>query len=135
MTQDEKAAAMAIARRNIAEREEQTSVGPTTKVITVASGKGGVGKSSVTVNLAAALAAKGLTVGVLDADIWGFSVPRMLGIEGRLTAEKQGERTVMTPNRSTVPGRDGGPDGTLEVVSMGFLVEEEGSALMWRGLM
>jgi ATP-binding protein involved in chromosome partitioning len=135
MTQDEKAAAMAIARRNIAEREEQTSVGLTTKVITVASGKGGVGKSSVTVNLAAALAAKGLTVGVLDADIWGFSVPRMLGIEGRLTAEKQGERTVMTPNRSTVPGRDGGPDGTLEVVSMGFLVEEEGSALMWRGLM
>jgi ATP-binding protein involved in chromosome partitioning len=135
MTQDEKATAMAIARRNIAEREEQTSIGPTTKVITVASGKGGVGKSSVTVNLAAALAARGLTVGVLDADIWGFSVPRMLGIEGRLTAEKHGERTVMTPNRTTVPGRDGGPDGLLEVVSMGFLVEEEGSALMWRGLM
>jgi ATP-binding protein involved in chromosome partitioning len=135
MTQEEKSKAMAIARRNVAEREEQTAVGPTTKVITVASGKGGVGKSSVTVNLAAALAAKGLTVGVLDADIWGFSVPRMLGLEGRLTAEKQGERTVMTPNRTTVPGRDGGPDGHLEVVSMGFLVEEEGSALMWRGLM
>ena len=46
----------------------------------VASGKGGVGKSSVTVNLAAALAARGLTVGVLDADVWGFSVPRMLGV-------------------------------------------------------
>ena len=53
-------------------------------MITIASGKGGVGKSSVTVNLAAALAARGLNVGVLDADIWGFSVPRMLGVEGRL---------------------------------------------------
>jgi ATP-binding protein involved in chromosome partitioning len=135
MTQDEKAAAMAIARRNIAERTEQTSVAPTTKVVTVASGKGGVGKSSVTVNLAAALAAKGFAVGVLDADIWGFSIPRMLGIDGRLTAEKVGERTVMTPHRLPVPGRDGGPPGRLEVVSMGFLVEEEGSALMWRGLM
>jgi ATP-binding protein involved in chromosome partitioning len=135
MTQDEKAAAMAIARRNIAERTEQTSVAPTTKVVTVASGKGGVGKSSVTVNLAAALAAKGFAVGVLDADIWGFSIPRMLGIDGRLTAEKVGERTVMTPHRVAVPGRDGGPPGRLEVVSMGFLVEEEGSALMWRGLM
>jgi ATP-binding protein involved in chromosome partitioning len=135
MTQDEKAAAMAIARRNVAERTEQTSVAPTTKVVTVASGKGGVGKSSVTVNLAAALAAKGFAVGVLDADIWGFSIPRMLGLDGRLTAEKVDERTVMTPHRVVVPGRDGGPAGRLEVVSMGFLVEEEGSALMWRGLM
>ena len=54
------------------------------RLIAVASGKGGVGKSSVTVNLAAALAWRGLTVGVLDADIWGFSVPRMLGVAGRL---------------------------------------------------
>ena len=57
---------------------------PDHRVLAVASGKGGVGKSSVTVNLAAALAAQGRTVGVLDADIWGFSVPRMLGVEGRL---------------------------------------------------
>ena len=49
-------------------------------VIAVASGKGGVGKSSVTVNLAAALAAEGTQVGVLDADVWGFSVPRMMGV-------------------------------------------------------
>ena len=54
--------------------------GSLTRVYCVASGKGGVGKSSVTVNLAAALAARGLSVGVVDADIYGHSVPRMLGI-------------------------------------------------------
>src|SRR5512135_14384 len=57
-----------------------------TRVYAVASGKGGVGKSSVTVNLAAALAARGLSVGVLDADIYGHSVPRMLGVDGRPVA-------------------------------------------------
>ena len=85
MTAEEKTAAMEQARFNISQRVEQTRRSPpTTRVITIASGKGGVGKSSVTVNLAAALAARGLTVGVLDADIWGFSVPRMLGVDGRL---------------------------------------------------
>ena len=76
MTAEQKTAAMAKARWNMAQREEDTAVGPTTRVILVASGKGGVGKSSVTVNLAAAIAASGHKVGVLDADIWGFSVPR-----------------------------------------------------------
>ena len=57
---------------------------PTTKVLMVASGKGGVGKSTVTTNLAAALAAEGFNVGVMDADIWGYSVPRMLGVDGDL---------------------------------------------------
>ncbi|HEY3631770.1 MAG TPA: P-loop NTPase, partial [Jatrophihabitantaceae bacterium] len=56
--------------------------GSRTRVYAVASGKGGVGKSSVTVNVAVALAARGLSVGVLDADIYGFSVPRMLGATG-----------------------------------------------------
>jgi ATP-binding protein involved in chromosome partitioning len=126
LTQDEKAAAMERARRNIAERPEQTAIPPTTKVIMIASGKGGVGKSSVTVNLAAALAAEGFTVGVMDADIWGFSVPRMLGVEGRLQGDPS-ERKIR-PNELPV-GR-----GVLRVVSMGFLVDEEGSALMWRGL-
>ena len=79
MTAEEKQSAMAKARWNIAQRPEETALDLGTKVVLVASGKGGVGKSSVTVNLAAALAARGLTVGVLDADIWGYSVPRMLG--------------------------------------------------------
>jgi len=68
----QKAETMDRARRAMAERPETTAVPSTAKVLLVASGKGGVGKSSVTVNLAAALAAQGYAVGVLDADIWGF---------------------------------------------------------------
>lgn len=128
LDQEEKAAAMDRARRNIAERGDRGLLPPTTKVIMVASGKGGVGKSSVTVNLACALAARGLTVGVMDADIWGFSVPRMLGLEGRLEATGEGDARRIRPHELPVG------DGLLRVVSMGFLVEEEGSALMWRGL-
>src|SRR5207245_1131181 len=63
--------------------EHRISFPDSTTVIAVASGKGGVGKSSVTVNIAAALAAEGHRVGVLDADVWGFSVPRMLGVTGK----------------------------------------------------
>jgi len=69
--------------------------GSLTRVYAVASGKGGVGKSSVTVNLAAAMAARGLSVGVLDADIYGHSVPRMLGTDARPT---QVERMIMPPS-------------------------------------
>ncbi|MBF0663769.1 MULTISPECIES: Mrp/NBP35 family ATP-binding protein [unclassified Rhodococcus (in: high G+C Gram-positive bacteria)] len=68
--------------------------GSLTRVYAVASGKGGVGKSSVTVNLAAALAARGLSVGVLDADIYGHSIPRMLGTSAKPT---QVERMIMPP--------------------------------------
>ncbi|HPU38485.1 MAG TPA: Mrp/NBP35 family ATP-binding protein [Microthrixaceae bacterium] len=154
-----KAAAMERARRNIAERPERTSVPTTAKVVMVASGKGGVGKSSVTVNLAAALANKGFTVGVIDADIWGFSVPRMVGLEGRLAAEEQPASTATAPgatgsSATAADATDSSPPadpsaerrpriipneitigaGRLKVVSMGFLVDDEGSALMWRGL-
>ena len=96
------------------------------KVIAVSSGKGGVGKSSVTVNLAAAMAARGMTVGVMDADIWGFSIPRMLGVEGRLG----GSPEVGKIDPIEVPIGD----GVVKVVSMGLLVDNEESALMWRGL-
>ncbi|MGE3620247.1 MAG: Mrp/NBP35 family ATP-binding protein [Acidimicrobiia bacterium] len=129
MTAEEKTTAMAKARWNVAQRPEETSVALTTKVVLVASGKGGVGKSSVTVNLAAALAAGGRTVGVLDADIWGFSVPRMLGVDGRLAGREEGGRRWMVPHEREVGA------GRLRIVSMGFLVEDEQTALMWRGLM
>jgi len=126
LTAEEKATTMATARRNIAERAPVTAIPATTKVLMIASGKGGVGKSSVTVNLATALAATGFKVGVIDADIWGFSVPRMLGVDGRLEAGEADGR--IAPHRQTV-GR-----GELRIVSMGFLVDDEETALMWRGL-
>lgn len=130
MTTDEKSSAMAKARFNVAQRPEDTALAPTTRVVLVASGKGGVGKSSVTVNLAAAIAATGRTVGVLDADIWGFSVPRMLGVEGRLAGrEAEDGRKMMVPHERTIGS------GLLRIISMGFLVDDEESALMWRGLM
>jgi ATP-binding protein involved in chromosome partitioning len=129
MTADEKAAAMARARFNIAQRPEQNEVPATARVIAIASGKGGVGKSSVTVNLAAALADRGHVVGVLDADIWGFSVPRMMGVGGRMQGAVRDDKKLIVPNERRVGA------GVVRVVSMGFLVEDEGSALMWRGLM
>jgi len=131
MNKEQKAAAMARARWQAREDSAPNEVSATTRVLAVASGKGGVGKSSVTVNLAAALAARGLQVGVLDADIWGFSVPRMLGIDGRLG----GAEGKIHPHVLDVPRLDGsGPPGALHVISMGFLVDDEGTALMWRGL-
>jgi ATP-binding protein involved in chromosome partitioning len=128
MTREQKSVAMQRARFNAREQAAPTEVPSTTRVLAVASGKGGVGKSSVTVNLAAALAARGLTVGVLDADIWGFSVPRMLGVEGRLG----GSDGKIEPH--VVGVGEGEIKGEIKVVSMGFLVDDESTALMWRGL-
>ena len=125
LTQQERSDAMSKARFNVSQNAPDTSIPSTTKVVMVASGKGGVGKSSITTNLAAALAQEGHAVGVMDADIWGFSVPRMLGVEGDLLS-KDGKIQPLV--REIGPGR-------LEVVSMGFLVAQEDSALMWRGLM
>jgi len=131
MTSEERSATMAKARWNAREKAPDTAIPATTRVLAVSSGKGGVGKSSVTVNLAAAIAAQGYTVGVLDADIWGFSVPRMLGLDQRLEAEADPDtgRPRIRPNTRVVG------DGLLKVVSTGFLVDDEGTALMWRGLM
>ena len=125
LTADEKAAAMAKARWNVARKAPDTAIPATTKVLMVASGKGGVGKSTVTTNLAAALASEGYMVGVMDADIWGYSVPRMLGVDGDLRSV---DGKIVPLTRTIGEGR-------LDVVSMGFLVEREDSALMWRGLM
>jgi len=131
MTADERTAVMTRARWNAREQAPDTQIPLNTRILAIASGKGGVGKSSVTVNLAAALASVGHTVGVLDADIWGFSIPRMLGISDRLEARRIDgiEKPRMIPNERVV-GK-----GLLKVVSTGMLVEDESTALMWRGLM
>ncbi|MEE9415974.1 MAG: Mrp/NBP35 family ATP-binding protein [Acidimicrobiales bacterium] len=121
----EKAAAMAKARFNVQAEGPETKVPPTAKVVMLASGKGGVGKSSITVNLAAGLALRGFTVGVMDADIWGFSVPRMLGVDGDLVSK---DKLIIPLERKIGPG-------LVRVVSMGHLVADEQTALMWRGLM
>ncbi len=127
LTPEEKAATMAMARWNVSRDTPETEIPATTRVLMIASGKGGVGKSSVTVNLAAAMAQRGFTVGVMDADIWGFSIPRMLGVEGRLGGSPEAGK--INPIQMQVG------EGLLKVVSMGFLVEREETALMWRGLM
>ncbi len=123
MDQEQRSALMSRARRRAREDAEPTAVAPQTRVVSVSSGKGGVGKSSLTVNLALATAAQGHRVGILDADIWGFSVPRMLGVTD--------ERLEAGPDRRIHPLEVHG----MQVVSTGLIVEDEGTALMWRGLM
>ncbi len=123
MDATERAAVMARARWKAREDAPETAVPPNARVLAIASGKGGVGKSSVTANLAVALAARGHVVGILDADIWGFSMPRLLGMEGDVEA-RQGK---MVPLERAVG------TGLLRVLSMGFLADEE-QAIMWRGL-
>ena len=131
MTPEERTEVMSRARWNARENAADTAVPLSARVLAIASGKGGVGKSSVTVNLAAALAAAGKTVGVLDADIWGFSIPRMLGMPDRLEAATVPghDKPMIIPNERVIG------NGLLKVVSTGMLVEDEGTALMWRGLM
>ena len=123
MTKAQRAELMSLARLKAREQAEPTQVSSTTRVVAVASGKGGVGKSSMSVNIAAGLARKGYRVGLLDADIWGFSIPRMLGVEGRLEADA--ETKLIEPVTSH----------GVKVVSTGLIVESEETALMWRGLM
>ena len=131
MGREQKAALMARARWKAREQAPKTTVPPRARVLAVSSGKGGVGKSSISVNLAAGLAARGYTVGVLDADIAGFSVPRMLGVSGQLQVARDPDE----PGRKWIqPLVSPLGDGELRVVSMGFLAGED-EAVMWRGLM
>src|SRR5690606_35634830 len=104
-------------------KEEDTSIlgkNSNTKFLAIASGKGGVGKSTVTVNIAVALARMGKKVGIIDADIYGFSVPDMMGIDSRpkVIAEK------------IYPAEKFG----VKVMSMGFFVQDN-SPVIWRGPM
>ena len=122
MSQEERSALVAKLRGTAEAAPGQRTFfsGSETTVIAVASGKGGVGKSSVTVNLAAAMAADGLKVGVLDADVWGFSVPRMMGVSGKPV----GFNNMILPLEAY----------GVKVISMGFFVPEE-TPVIWRGPM
>jgi len=120
-TQRQEMQARLRAESGITEREIPfAKPGSLTRVYAVASGKGGVGKSSVTVNLAVAMARSGLSVGVVDADIYGHSVPRMLGVTGRPT---QVEDMIMPPTAHGV-----------RVISIGMFVADN-APVVWRGPM
>ncbi len=121
MSDEQRAALRTKLRGGVDEREIPfAKPGSLTRVYAVASGKGGVGKSSVTVNLAAAMAAEGLKVGVVDADVHGFSIPRMLGVTGRPT---QVDDMILPPISHDV-----------KVISIGMFVPGN-QPVIWRGPM
>jgi ATP-binding protein involved in chromosome partitioning len=118
MTPEEKSALATRLRGGRAEKTVQLD--PATRVVAIASGKGGVGKSTLTANLAAALAERGEKVGVLDADVYGYSIPHVLGIS---------QRPIVVDSMIIPPVR-----GELKVMSIGFFTEDNGP-IMWRGPM
>jgi len=124
MTAEEKAALTTRLRGGVSERSPGISVDARTRVLAVASGKGGVGKSSLAANLAAAYSTLGHKTGVLDADVYGYSIPHMLGVHQRPVAVDDGERAMIVP-----PVR-----GDLKVMSIGFFLDEN-TPVMWRGPM
>jgi ATP-binding protein involved in chromosome partitioning len=122
MNKKDRSAVMEKARKKARDNATETKIDPQTRVIAIGSGKGGVGKSTISTNIALGLEKQGYKTGLLDADIWGFSIPRLLGIQARLEA---GEDKQIIPYKR----------GNLEVVSTGLITEDEDTALMWRGLM
>ena len=122
MDQKDRTALMEKARKKARENAEPTKINPRTRVLAIGSGKGGVGKSTLSTNIALGLAKQGFQTGLLDADIWGFSIPRLLGVEGRIEAN---EEKMMIPLEIE----------NLKIISTGLITENEDTALMWRGLM
>jgi ATP-binding protein involved in chromosome partitioning len=120
MTPDERAALTAKLRGGRPEGDRVIQLDPSTRVLAVASGKGGVGKSSLTVNLAASLSAIGRRVGVLDADIYGHSVPHMLGVH---------QKPVLVDRLMIPPVKH-----DLKLMSIGFFLDDN-EPVMWRGPM
>ncbi len=120
MSPDERAALTERLRGGVRQRTQGISLDADTRVVAVASGKGGVGKSSLSVNLAAALADLGQRVGILDADVYGHSVPHLLGIQ---------QKPVLVDRMIVPPVRDG-----LKLMSIGFFLDEN-APVMWRGPM
>jgi ATP-binding protein involved in chromosome partitioning len=118
MSPEEKAAL--VSRLRGGRQEKAISLSPATRVIAIASGKGGVGKSTLTANLAFALSELGERVGVLDGDVYGHSIPHMLGIHQKPIAV---DEMIVPPVR-----------GDLKLMSIGFFLEEN-APIMWRGPM
>jgi ATP-binding protein involved in chromosome partitioning len=120
MTPDERATLTSKLRGAVEGRSKGISVGRETRVLAIASGKGGVGKSTLTVNLAAAFSELGQRTGVLDADVYGHSIPHMLGIHQRPVVV---DRMIVPPVK-----------GELKLMSIGFFLDEN-APVMWRGPM
>jgi ATP-binding protein involved in chromosome partitioning len=120
MTPEEKAALSARLRGGVSQRTKGISVDASTRVIAIASGKGGVGKSSLTVNLAAAFTQLGQRAGILDADVYGHSIPHLLGIR---------QRPVLVDRMIVPPVAHG-----LHLMSIGFFLDDN-APVMWRGPM
>ena len=120
MSPEEKAALTTRLRGGVSPRTKGISLDRSTRVIAVASGKGGVGKSTLTANLAAAFARLGHRTGVLDADVYGHSIPHMLGVH---------QRPVVVDRMIVPPVRD-----ELKLMSIGFFLEDN-APVMWRGPM
>src|SRR5438128_2085185 len=120
MTPDERQALTTKLRGGVTERSKGISLDASTRVLAIASGKGGVGKSTVSVNLAAAFAALGHRTGILDADVYGHSIPHMLGIR---------QKPVLVDRMIVPPVKD-----DLKLMSIGFFLEEN-EPVMWRGPM
>ena len=126
MSKEDRSSLMTIARKNARDKAIPTNINSRTRVVAVGSGKGGVGKSTISTNLAVGLESLGFTTGLLDADIWGCSIPQMLGLSGRLEGNEE--------TRRIKPIEKQAGSGVLKIVSMGFLITEESSSLNWRGL-
>ncbi|MCB0857954.1 MAG: Mrp/NBP35 family ATP-binding protein [Solirubrobacterales bacterium] len=119
LSEDEKAGLMQTLGRG---KLPQGALAQVKNVIGIASGKGGVGKSTLTANLAAAIAAEGHSVGVLDCDVYGYSIPRMLGVD--LKPEVNAERKILPPVA----------ESGVRTMSMGYFVNDN-AAVVWRGAM
>jgi ATP-binding protein involved in chromosome partitioning len=120
MTPEERAALTAHLRGSVTERTKGIALDRSTRVLAVASGKGGVGKSTLSANLAVALSRLGQRVGILDADVYGHSIPHLLGIQQKPVAV---DRMIVPPVR-----------GELKLMSIGFFLDEN-QPVMWRGPM
>jgi ATP-binding protein involved in chromosome partitioning len=127
MTREERAALTEKLRGGRAARGPQFGPETLTRVYAVTSGKGGVGKSTLTANLAVALAAKGLSVGIVDADVYGFSIPGILGL---VSADGVAQKPTRVDEMILPPVAHG-----VKVISIGMFVDSSSAAVAWRGPM